>query len=95
MVMKSALPKPKIVTVPAGEFKARCLQLIDDVESGSKIVVITKRGKVMAKLVATAAEEETFHSVLGRTPGVKVLGDIVSPLPEEFTLPDLSRAFPK
>ena len=37
-------------TIAAAEFKARCLALLDDV--GPEGIVITKRGKPVAKLVA-------------------------------------------
>ena len=34
------------------EFKAKCLALIDRVQSKGEVVTITKRGRVVAKLVA-------------------------------------------
>ena len=38
-------------SIPAGEFKARCLALLDEVgESGTEITV-TKRGRPVARLV--------------------------------------------
>ena len=38
-------------TMAAGEFKARCLQVMDQVSTTRTPVVITKRGKPIAKLV--------------------------------------------
>lgn len=38
--------------VSATEFKAKCLALIDRVQSRGEVVTITKRGRVVAKLVA-------------------------------------------
>lgn len=38
--------------VTATEFKAKCLALIDRVQSKGEVVTITKRGRVVAKLVA-------------------------------------------
>ena len=38
--------------VTATEFKAKCLALIDRVHSKGDVVTITKRGRVVAKLVA-------------------------------------------
>ncbi|MFZ1086305.1 MAG: type II toxin-antitoxin system prevent-host-death family antitoxin [Terracidiphilus sp.] len=35
----------------AGEFKAKCLGLIDEVNASGKTVIITKRGKPMARLL--------------------------------------------
>ena len=37
--------------VPAGEFKAKCLNLIDEVAETRKPLVITKRGKPVAQVV--------------------------------------------
>jgi prevent-host-death family protein len=39
-------------TVPATEFKASCLALMDEVARTGGEIVITKHGKVVAKLVA-------------------------------------------
>jgi len=41
--------------IPAGEFKARCLQLMDKVARSRESIVITKRGKPVAKLVPADA----------------------------------------
>jgi prevent-host-death family protein len=91
MVMKaSALhSEPETRTIPAGEFKAKCLQLMDEVVKGNLTLIITKRGKPVMKAIAPAApEEKPFRSVVGRSPDVKILGDIISPLPQEWTLPE-------
>lgn len=37
--------------IPAGEFKAHCLQLMDEVAATGQTLIITKRGKPVAKLV--------------------------------------------
>lgn len=37
--------------IPAGEFKAKCLQLMDRVARTREPIVITKRGRPVAKLV--------------------------------------------
>lgn len=83
MVMKAAAKKPTkpvTLTVPAGEFKAKCLQLIDEVSEDAVDVIVTKRGKPMARLVAFEPPVEPFVSVVGRSPQVEILGDIISPL---------------
>jgi prevent-host-death family protein len=43
--------KTSIKTMPAGVFKARCLAVMDEVQSKRQSVIITKRGKPVAKLV--------------------------------------------
>jgi prevent-host-death family protein len=40
------------MTVSVTEFKAKCLNLIDQVHKDGEPVIITKHGKVVAKLVA-------------------------------------------
>ena len=54
MVMKKNLkPAPEFRIVPAGEFKARCLQLMDEVyENRNLTIIITKRGKPVAQMTA-------------------------------------------
>lgn len=42
-----------MATVPATEFKARCLELMDRVAEGRETYVITKRGRPVARLVPT------------------------------------------
>ncbi|HZQ93907.1 MAG TPA: type II toxin-antitoxin system Phd/YefM family antitoxin [Candidatus Sulfotelmatobacter sp.] len=65
-------------TMAAGEFKARCLQVMDQVHRSRTPVVITKRGKPVAKLVPL---EEVPEPMLGRLKGqIEILGDIVSPI---------------
>lgn len=63
---------------PAGEFKARCLKLMDEVRATRRPVVITKRGRPVAKLVPV---EEEMPSLYGRLKGtVTIHGDIISPI---------------
>ncbi|MGD0181663.1 MAG: type II toxin-antitoxin system Phd/YefM family antitoxin [Terriglobales bacterium] len=38
-------------TMAAGQFKARCLKVMDEVRSTREPVVITKKGRPVAKLV--------------------------------------------
>jgi prevent-host-death family protein len=68
--------------VPAGEFKARCLKLMDEVRATRRPIVITKRGKPVARLVPV---EEEMPSIFGRMRGtVTIHGDIVGPTGEEW-----------
>ena len=68
----------KIQTIPAGEFKARCLKIMDEVAAGGHEVVITKRGKAVAKLVPANKIPESFFGAMKGT--VTIHGDIVGPL---------------
>jgi prevent-host-death family protein len=65
-------------SIPAGEFKSKCLQLMDKVQRTRKPITITKRGKPVAKLVPVEQEhDEWFGRLRGK---MKVVGDIVSPM---------------
>lgn len=71
-------------TISAAEFKARCLALMDDVQGTREAVIITKRGKPVAKLVPADSGSDEF---IGRLKGlIEVVGDIESPVvpPEDW-----------
>jgi len=64
----------KSTTVAASDFKARCLRLLDDVQEGA-ILVITKRGRPVAKVVPVSPPKRTLR---GTWKGMlKIRGDIV------------------
>lgn len=44
-------------TINATEFKAKCLQLLDEVQRTGEDLVISKRGKPVARVVAEKAEK--------------------------------------
>ncbi len=90
MVMKPSTAldmTPETRTISAAEFKAKCLQLMDEVCDHKLRLVITKRGKPVAEVSAPKEEAKPFRPLWGRSPNVRILGDIVSPLPQELTLP--------
>lgn len=39
-----------VKSVPAGEFKAKCLALLDEVAHTGETIIVTKRGKPVAKV---------------------------------------------
>lgn len=51
------------IVVQASTFKARCLALLDDVEATHRTIVVTKRGRPVAKLVPLDASAPTLGSV--------------------------------
>jgi len=66
--------------IAAGEFKARCLTLMEDVRSTREPLLITKRGKPVAKLVP-ADNDKNKDDFIGRLEGIiRIVGDIESPL---------------
>jgi len=71
-------------TMAAGAFKVHCLKVMDEVQSKRQAVLITKRGKPVAKLVPVEKEkDDIFGFYRGK---IKINGDIVSPAfsPEEW-----------
>ncbi len=62
--------------IAAGVFKARCLGLLDEVERERKEIVITKRGRPVARIVPVRPEPAV---VFGRLKGTgRIVGDILS-----------------
>jgi prevent-host-death family protein len=76
----------KTKTIPAGTFKARCLAIMDEVASKRESVVITKRGKPVAKLVPVENEKDDIFGFFNGKGTIEIKGDIVSPIisPEEW-----------
>ena len=67
--------------IPAAKFKAQCLALMDDVCATRDPLLITKRGRPVAKLVAP---DRSCRDFIGRLEGiVKIVGDLESPEPPE------------
>jgi prevent-host-death family protein len=87
---KMALPKKKktktagilaggLRQMAAGEFKAKVLGLIDEVNENGSMVVITKRGTAKAALIRYPTS--TGASLLGRLQGkYSVNGDLLEPV---------------
>jgi prevent-host-death family protein len=69
----------KTKTIPAGAFKARCLAIMDEVAAKREAVVITKRGKPVAKLVPVEKEEDDIFGFFKSKGKIEIKGDIVSP----------------
>jgi len=65
--------------IPAGEFKAKCLALLDEVAHTGETLVVTKFGKPVAKVVAV--EDDDGPDLRG---SVVREGDIVSPIDEHW-----------
>jgi prevent-host-death family protein len=67
--------------IAAGEFKAKCLKLLDDIAETRGTLVITKHGKPVAKLVPVEPEQQLFGALKGSVVGEL---DIVSPISAEW-----------
>ena len=69
-------------TMKASEFKAKCLEVMDTVARTGDSVILTKRGKPVAKICPISAPRPSlFGFMKGR---VEILGDIVSPIDVEW-----------
>jgi prevent-host-death family protein len=81
MTIAAALMRDGMKTMTARKFKAQCLAVMDEVQSKRVTVVITKRGKPVAKLAPVEPkQDEIFGFYKGKG---KIKGDIVKPV---FTL---------
>ena len=65
-------------TIAAGEFKAKCLGILDEVQRQRKEITITKRGKPIAKLVPVNNRPPSFIGSMKGT--MEIVGDIIAPI---------------
>ena len=64
-------------TMPASEFKAKCLALMDEVARTGEPVVITKNGKPVAQLAPAPSEAKTRRPAFGLHKGrLYPIGDV-------------------
>jgi len=71
-------------TMAAGSFKIHCLSVMDEVQAKRETIVITKRGRPVAKLVpADQNVDEIYNFLAGKG---TITGDVVSPVisPDEW-----------
>lgn len=69
--------------IAAGEFKAKCLQLMDEVNQTGVEIIITKRGKPVARLMPVEREAASAFGWMKGT--VEIHGDIVTSDPSEWS----------
>jgi prevent-host-death family protein len=66
----------------AGVFKTRCLAVMDEVQAKRQPVLITKRGKPVAKLVPVdKTDDDIFGFLRGKG---RITGDIVAPAIDDW-----------
>jgi prevent-host-death family protein len=64
--------------VAAAHFKAECLRLLDEVASSRRAIIVTKRGKPVAKLVPIdTTPRDPFGCMAGTA---RICGDIIGPI---------------
>jgi prevent-host-death family protein len=78
-----AVPAALPITIPAGEFKAKCLKLLDQVAADRRPLIVTKHGKPVAQIVPMPAKK--WVDPVGAMQGsVLWEGDIISPIDVEW-----------
>lgn len=68
-------------TIGAGEFKTKCLKLLDEVANSRQPLIVTKHGKAVAKLVPMPLESELFGAMAH---SARYEVDIFSPASNEW-----------
>ena len=68
--------------IAAADFKANCLRLMDEVARQRRPIIITKRGKPVAKLVPVEEQPLELFGYMAGT--AKICGDIVAPIDVEW-----------
>jgi len=58
---------PKVI--PAGQFKQGCLAILDEVAETHREVVVTKRGRPVARVVPVVADREREREILSSLRG--------------------------
>jgi prevent-host-death family protein len=75
--------KKKTQEIGLAEFKAKCIELIDDVHGCKRCcIIITKRGKPYAKLVPVDSKDERFYGSLKGLATIQ--GDLTKPVDVEW-----------
>ncbi|MBF8299557.1 MAG: prevent-host-death family protein [Dehalococcoidia bacterium] len=69
-------------TVKASEFKAKCLQIMDEVAETGESVVITKHGIPVSELVPIRRKPKSLFGAMKGS--VVIKGDILSPIDVEW-----------
>ena len=86
------MPANRVVNVT--EFKAKCLSLFDEVESGKVSITVTRRGKPVA--VINPPAKKAFKSSKGMFAGkMQIVGDIINTNFEWDPLAKFDELYPK
>lgn len=66
--------------IAAGEFKAKCLALMDEVAARRESLVITKNGTPVVRMVPLdlAIDEDPLDAF--HFPGLEIVGDVMAPI---------------
>ena len=67
-------------TIPAGKFKAECLALLDEVAETGETIVVTKRGKPVARVLPLEAP----RSLKGTVTYLVSAEELIAPLWDDW-----------
>ena len=69
--------------IPAAQFKAECLKLMDRVEKTREPIIITKHGRPVAQLAPVPVADDSLFGYMKGT--MKIDADVVAPLDIEWS----------
>ena len=69
--------------IPAAQFKAECLKLMDQVEKTREPIVITKHGRPVAQLAPVSAAPKSLFGYMKDT--LRITGDVSAPIDVEWS----------
>ena len=73
--------------IPAAQFKAQCLAVMDQVAKTGRTVVVTKHGKPVVQISRVEFEEDEIFGFLGGKG--RIIGDIENTIPvSDWNLPE-------
>ena len=82
MATDEAIEAGNVRTIKASEFKAKCLQLMDEVAASGQEIVVTKRGRPVSRVIPYRQKSKL---VFGENKGLfQTYADIVEPMPAEW-----------
>ncbi len=71
------------MNIAASEFKAKCLKIMDHVNSSHEEVIVTKHGKPVVRIVPVSLSPSA--SLFGyMKDSVNIIGDIIKPIDEAW-----------
>jgi prevent-host-death family protein len=73
--------------IPAAQFKAQCLAVMDQVAESGRSVLVTKHGKPVVQIIrAESNEDDIFGFLAGKG---RIVGDIENTIPvSDWNLPE-------
>jgi prevent-host-death family protein len=69
--------------IPAAQFKAECLKLMDEVEKTRQPIIITKHGRPVAQLAPLPADTASLFGYMKGT--MRTTGDVMAPVDIEWS----------